>query len=60
MGLKQNKMQNLKEEKKLIELSIDELKNNGETEKAENYQKVYDKLLKDSNSINEVEKKQIP
>ena len=49
-----------KRRKKLIELSIDELKNNGETEKAENYQKVYDKLLKDSNSINEVEKKTDP
>ena len=46
--------------KKLITQSIKELENNGQTEKAKNYQKVYDKLLKNSNSIDEVDKKTDP
>lgn len=43
--------------KRLIEQSIKNLKNNGETKKSTTYQNIYDKILKDSNSVQEVENK---
>ena len=43
--------------KRLIEQSIKNLNNNGETKKATTYQQVYDKILKDSNSVQDVENK---
>ena len=52
-----------KRRKGLIEQSIKELKNSSkpaDQKKSQEYQKVYDKLLKDSNSINELEKKTDP
>jgi hypothetical protein len=59
-GTEAEQDQEFKRRKGLVELSIKELKDNGQTEKAENYQKVFDKLLKNSNSINEVDKKTDP
>ena len=43
--------------KRLIEQSIKNLNNNGETKKATAYQQVYNKILKDSNSVQDVENK---
>lgn len=43
--------------KTLIEQSIKNLNNNGETKKSKAYQKVYDKILKDSNTVQDVENK---
>ena len=52
-----------KRRKGLIKQSITELKNStkvADQKKSQEYQKVYDKLLKNSNSINEVDKKTDP
>lgn len=59
-GTEAEQDQEFNRRKGLVKLSIKELKDNGQTEKAENYQKVFDKLLKNSNSINEVDKKTDP
>ena len=54
---------NLKEEKVLIEQTIDKFKNTGKAndlQKAEQYTNVYNKILKDSKNINDVQNKVDP
>ena len=59
-GTEQEQQQEFDRRKGLIEQSIEVLKERGETKKAEVYQQVYDKLLKDSNNINDVDSKTDP
>ena len=56
-GTKEEQQKEFDRRKGLIEQSIKVLKEKGQTKKAEVYQQVYDKLLKDSNNINDVDSK---
>jgi len=56
-GTKEEQQKEFDRRKGLVEQTIKVLKENGQTEKAEIYQQAYDKLLKDSNNINDVDSK---
>lgn len=59
-GTEQEQQKEFDRRKGLIEQSIEALKKNGQESKAELYQEAYDKLLKDSNNINDVDSKTDP
>ena len=56
-GTEIEQIEEFKRRKGLVEQSIVELRNDNQSEKADLYQKLYDKILKDSNTIEEVDSK---
>ena len=59
-GTEIEQIEEFKRRKGLVEQSIVELRNDGQSVKADYYQNAYDKLLKDSNTIDEVDSKTDP
>ena len=59
-GTEQEQQKEFDRRKGLIEKSIDALRKDGQDKKADLYQEAYNKLLKDSNNINDVDSKVDP